>query len=304
VKALLRRTDVVKVRATLHRGAPTVPADRVEYVRADLCTAEGCRLLLQGADCAIMAAANTAGAMGSTKRPWEQVTPNLVMYATFLQEASRTSLARLVMVGSASLYQPFDGFIREDQLDLNQDPPDAHYGIGWVTRCTEKLCRFWHTHSTVKMALVRAGNVYGPCARFDPQTSNFIPAIVRKAVDRMDPFEVWGSPRVARDVIYVDDFAGAIMALLDFEGLTFDVFNISSGVATTVGEVVDSALKWAGHSPQSVRYGTDGPTTVSFRGLDCAKAREVLSWTPAYPMTEGIKATVEWWKENKESWTR
>jgi nucleoside-diphosphate-sugar epimerase len=42
------------------------------------------------------------------------------------------------------------------------------------------------------------------------ERSNFIPALIRKAVARERPFEVWGSPGVVRDVIYAEDFADAM----------------------------------------------------------------------------------------------
>ncbi len=66
----------------------------------------------------------------------------------------------------------------------------------------------------MEIVLVRAANVFGPYARFDPSTSNFLPALIRKAVERLDPFPVWGSPDVVRDVIYSADFASDCVGLL------------------------------------------------------------------------------------------
>jgi GDP-L-fucose synthase len=251
-----------------------------------------------------MAAAHTSGAGISSSQPWELVNANLIMNATLLQAAAEAGIRRLVLVGSATLYQLFDGYISEDQLDLNQDPPDAYMGVGWVTRYIEKLCAFWHKQSDMDIVMVRASNIFGSYAQFDPKTSNFIPALIRKAVDRMDPFEVWGNPQVTRDVIYSDDFARAVVLMLEREDIQFDVFNIATGIKTTVGEVVEWVLKSAGHVPSRISYNDQLPKTAPFRALDCSKAQTILGWKPEVSVEQGIKQTVQWWQQNRDCWNR
>lgn len=304
LKCLLEHDKSVTILAGCNSTEPFLHDERIEYAHMDLTSLDASRTALAGCDYAVMAAATTFGAGGLTSRPWQQVNDNLFMNATFLQAVAEARIKRLVLVGSASLYQDFEGYIREDQLDLNQDPPEAYMGIGWVTRAIEKLCTFWHRQSGVDIVMVRASNIFGPFSRFNPQTSNFIPALIRKAVDGMDPFEVWGSPQVTRDVIYADDFARAVVMLLERENIRFDVFNIGSGVKTTVGDVLGWALKAAGHDPSQIIYNDQRPTTIPFRALDCSKAREVLGWTPAYTVEQGIEQTLLWWKENKDRWTK
>lgn len=304
LKQLLIHAPSVSIRALSNQTEPFLINEHIEYVRADLTSPEECRRAVTGCDCAVMAAAKTSGAGVLTTQPWQQINANLFMNATLLQTLAEAGVKRLVMVGSASLYQNFEGYIREDQLDLNQDPPEAYMGVGWVTRYIEKLCAFWQRQSGLDIVMVRASNIFGPYSRFNPQTSNFIPALIRKAVDRLDPFEVWGSPDVTRDVIYADDFARAVVMLLEREDICFDVFNIGSGVITTVGDVLGWALKYAGHTPSRIVYNDERPSTIPFRALDCSKAHDVLGWTPEYTVEQGIENTVEWWKEYKDRWTK
>jgi GDP-L-fucose synthase len=226
------------------------------------------------------------------------------MNARMLEAFHSEGVERAVFIGSATLYQDFEGFIKEDELDLNQDPHSSYLGIGWVARYLEKLCRFWHEQAGMEFVLVRAANIFGPFAKFDPAVSNFIPAIIRKAVDGMDPFEVWGSPDVIRDVIYSGDFAEAVVTMLDSDAVKFDVFNVGSGVKTTVGEVVEWALKHAGFKPSEIIYNTNKPTTIKFRALDCSKVRDVFGWQPEHTIEEGIRKTAAWWRENKNRWEK
>jgi GDP-L-fucose synthase len=176
-------------------------------------------------------------------------------------------------------------------------------GIGWVIRFVEKLCKFWHHHG-MEIIIVRAANIFGPYANFDPVTSNFIPALIRKAVDRMDPFEVWGSPEIVRDVLFVDDLARAVLMMLDNPNITFDTFNIGSGIKTTVDDIVNWALKYSGYNPSKIVYNNKKPMTVPFRVLDCSKAKTVLGWKPEITIEDGMRKTVSWWTQNRNRWDK
>jgi len=71
-----------------------------------------------------------------------------------------------------------------------------------------------------------------------------------------------------------------------------------------VGEVAELALRAAGHAPAKIVYDSASPTTVAHRMLDCAKARDLLGWTPETTPAEGIRRTVAWWRDNKDTWQR
>ncbi len=305
IETILAGSPTLRIRAAYHQRQPLTPGnDRLEYVQGDLRSAEDCRRMVRGCDCAVLAAATTGGSAALSSRPWSQVNDNLLINAQLLEAMHQEKVRRVVYISSATTYQPFEGQIREDDLDLNQDPHPAHFGIGWVIRFTEKLCRFWHQSTGMEIVMLRASNIFGPYARFNPETSNFIPALIRKAVDRMDPFEVWGSPDVTRDVLYSEDFAQAVVAALGNAQVKFDVFNVGSGETTTVANVVDWTLSAADHRPTRVLYTQDSPTTVPYRALDCTKARQTLGWKPRYSVEEGIAKTTQWWIRNRDWWTK
>jgi len=277
---------------------------RVEYIHADLTNPRDCARIVAGCDCAVLAAAHTGGARQAQDRPWEQVTNNLVMDACLLEALGRAGVRRAVYVSTGSAYQDFDGPIREEQMDWNTDPPSAHFGVGWAKRAAEKLCRFWHDACGMDVIIARLANVYGPNARFDPDTSHFVAALVRKAVAGDDPFAVWGSPDVGRDILYADDFGSAVVAMLEATDVKFDVFNVGSGELITVDQVARLALHAAGHKPAKIVYDSASPKTIARRVLDCSKARTILGWHPAVDPAEGIRRTVDWWRTNKDTWQR
>jgi len=280
-------------------------ADRqVEWVEADLRRQDDCRRAVAGCDAAVMAAANTAGSRGMAAEPWRAMNDNAIMNTQMLEACHDEGVQRVVFVSSATVYQEFDGAIQEHQLDLNRDPHPAYLGVAWGMRFAEKLCQFWHEKTGMETLVVRSANIYGPRAAFDPERSNVIPALVRKAVDRVNPFEVWGSPDVVRDVIYAGDFASAIVALLAADHIKHDAFNLGSGVGVAVGEIARYALEAAGHRPQAVQWIGDAPTTIRQRILDCSKLRNAVDWCPTFSAQDGIRKTTEWWIENRDTWTK
>jgi len=131
-----------------------------------------------------------------------------------------------------------------------------------------------------------------------------VPALIRKAVERMDPLELWGSPDVVRDVIYANDFASAVVALLAADAVKHDTFNVGTGVGVTVGEIMQHALDAAGHQPNEIKRVGDAPATIQTRLLDCSKIRDAIGWQPEFTAAEGICKTTQWWIENQETWTR
>ena len=293
----------LELRGTSFSAAPDSPVDGCEYVRADLTKREDCLRAAEGCGAAVLMAAVTGGAKSAKDAPFRQTTDNLVMDAQLLQALYEQGVKKVVYVSTVTVYQEFEGTIAEDDLDLNRDPHGAYFGVGWAKRSAEKLCQFWRENMGMDVKVLRAANIYGPRAPFDPDRSNFVPALIRKAADRMDPFEVWGSPDVTRDIIFSEDFARAVLAVLTSE-TSSDTFNVASGETVTVGEVVRHALKAAGHVPDEIRYIGDAPQTIRHRSLDISRIQAETGWKPRVSPEEGILLTSQWWDANKETWKK
>jgi len=304
VDALLRRRPRRRVRASYRTTAPAVVDERVEHVALDLSDTSALRAALTGCDAAVLAASESGGIGMLAREPWRQVRPNLVLAATWLEALHDTGVRRAVFVGSATCYQPFDGAIREDELDWNQDPSPEAFGIGWVMRAAEKLCEFWSQSTGLEVVRVRAANIYGPRARFDPARSNFIPALIRKAAEGLDPFEVWGPPDVTRDIIYSRDFGEAVARLLDTPGIGGQVFNVGSGRSVSVGDVVNAVLRAARHEEARVVYSAAGPASSRSRVLNTDRLTQTLQWQPPTSLDDGVEQTLRWWLEHRSTWPR
>jgi GDP-L-fucose synthase len=303
VRRLLAMLPQIAIRV-VHRSNTGlfVRHPQVEYCRADLRNAADCRRACEGAGLAVASAAVTGGAAAQTTAPWLQFTDNGVLALQLLQSFHDAGVRRFAFLSSATVYQAAAGPLAEDDLDLNLDPPDAYLGVGWAMRLAEKACLFWHRKGGLEAVVCRLSNVFGPGAKFDPATSNVIPALIRKAVGRDDPFVVWGAPDTLRDVIYADDAADAVISLL-LEGGGFQAVNVGTGEPVSVGRLVTEILASAGHTPRRQEWRSDGPTTIAARYLDISRLA-ATGFRPAVGLFDGIARTVAWWRENKETWSR
>lgn len=304
VRHILENCPKTRIRASFHNTNNNFVNDhRIEYICGDLRSQDYCSKAAKDCDCIIMAAANTSGSNILVNYPWEQINDNVIMNTQMLRAFSSESIKKIIYISSSTVYQSFDGSIKEYQLDLSRDPYPSYFGIGWSMRFIEKLCEFYHKRHGTDIVIARASNIYGPYAKFDPEVSNFIPAIIRKAVDKKDPFEIWGQPDVTRDVLYAEDFARAIVTIMNNEDIKFNTFNIGYGTGITVDNIVNMILKYTGHNP-SIIYDKNKPTTIKSRILDCTKAKDILGWIPKYTIEEGIGNTIDWWFENKNWWKK
>ena len=301
IRKMLDEHPSVKIVATVYRTEPAIDDNRIEYIKADLTVPEDCMKVSAGCDGAIMAA---NFAQFTRTHPWEHMEKNLMMNQNMLGAFKRSNVKRIVFISSATVYQFLEGHIEENQIDFNEDPHGSFWGYGWAMRLIEKLCEFLHRQYGRDIIIARAANIFGPYDKFNPDYSNFIPALIKKAVDRIKPYEVWGSPDVIRDVIYVGDFADAIVKMMNNNQLKFESFNLGSSVETKISDVVQWVLKYSGYEDAKVQYSQDKPTSIAFRSLNSQKARCLLHWQPEYTIEQGVANTVKWWIENKDTWTK
>lgn len=303
IRRLLQRHPAMRVRGTYHQLPPEWKHDRVEWIAADLQQRNDCIRAVARCGAIVLSAASTGGAAAAASEPFRQMTDNIVMDSYLMEAAHSADVRRFVYLSSATVYQEFFGHIREDQLDFNAEPHVTYLGVGWAKRAAEKFCRFWHEKYGHEIVILRCANVYGPRAKFSPATSNFVPALIRKAVDQLDPFEVWGSADVERDIVFIEDVAVAVDIALH-AAIDFEIFNLGTGKLVTVGQVVQYALDAAGHRPKTIVYRQDRPNTIRRRALDCGKICEQLRWTPLVDPAEGIRRTTAWWIANRAIWAR
>jgi len=134
-------------------------------------------------------------------------------------------------------------------------------------------------------------NVYGP--RQDPHGEAGVVALFGSAMISGRPTTIYGDGSATRDYVYVDDVVTAFLCAAEAPLTTAGIFNIGTGVQTTVTELHQLIAEAVGVSrPPDHAEARTGEVHAS--ALDPTLAGRVLGWKPDTDLTEGIKRTVAW----------
>ena len=299
---LLLRTlaEGAQVRATVHRKTPVIDDPRIKYVQCDLTKGEDCRRAVEGMQYVFLCAANTSGAAMIAATPMIHVTPNILINSQMLEAAYAANVEKFIWLGSTVAYPMSKRPMREEQL-LEGEPFEKYYYAGWTKRFTEILCRMYGEKLSRPMTTIvlRPTNVYGPRDDFRFETSHVIPALIRKSVERWNPIEVWGDGSEVRDAIYVDDMVEAmVQAAVKLEHYT--ALNIGLGAGHSVRELLTMILELDGYADAKIKFDPSKPTMIPIRLVDTAKAKQLLGFRARTAIREGLRKTLEWYRQHPE----
>jgi len=286
------------VRATIHTKAPVIHDERVQYVECDLINMEDCMKVVSDIDYVFMCAANTSGAAVIAATPLVHVTPNIVMNSQMLEAAYFAKVKKFVWLSSNAAYPPSgDRPVKEEEM-FNGDPYETYFGVAWMKRYTEILCRMYSEKLKKPMPTVvlRPSNIYGPYDDFEFETSHVMAALIRRAVERHDPFEVWGTGDDVRDWIYIDDFIDAMMLAVEKVD-SYNPINIGLGKGYSIKQALQIMLEVDGYTDANIKFNSSKPSMIPIRLIDTAKAETILGFKARTELREGIRKTIEWYRK-------
>jgi CDP-glucose 4,6-dehydratase len=159
---------------------------------------------------------------------------------------------------------------------------------------------YWHSYG-LPVAVTRFANIYGGG---DLNFSRLIPEAVTAAIDGRAPvIRSDGSP--VRDFLYVEDAVGAYLAIadsLDRDEVRGEAFNAGGERPYSVGEVVELIAKLSGSGVEPDIRGTGNPDgEIDRQYVDATKIRERVGWTPQVSLEEGLRQTIEWYREHPDA---
>jgi UDP-glucose 4-epimerase len=141
-------------------------------------------------------------------------------------------------------------------------------------------------------SVIRYPNVYGP--RQDPNGEAGVVAIFIGQMLAGRPVTINGSGEQVRDFVYVGDCAKANLAML--ENGSGGVYNLGYGIGTSVNQIFDGLKAIIGY-PQDAHHGPAKAGETFRIYLDASRARTELDWEPSVDLQEGLRRTVEYFKQ-------
>lgn len=270
-------------------------------------------ILYRKQDIVFWTAAKVGGAKSIREDPMGLVHYNLELAARNVQAAVNAGVERFCYVSSSYVYPEMDTPNIEKDTD-HLDVPLQHYGLGWIKRFIEKLCKAHQLTSKTRFALVRPTAIYGPHDNFDLETCHVVPALIRKVAEGQNPLEVWGDGSEERQFCYVDDLVQGLLLATEHYAVA-DSVNIAPSQVSCINDVWkalfalqglvhdswDSSNVLSGWSVsadrlRTVKYLGDKPKVISRRVVNTDKCKSLLGYECKTDLKTGLANTLEWYK--------
>jgi GDP-L-fucose synthase len=252
------------------------------------------------ADYVIHAAAVVGGIGANREHPGGFFYANAVMGIHMIHEAWRAGIRKLVIVGTVCSYPKYTEvpFREEDLWSGYPEETNAPYGLAKKMLLVQ--AQAYREEYGFDSAFVIPTNLYGPGDNFDYDTSHVIPAIIRKCVEAqeagLDEVVLWGTGEPTREFLYVDDAAeGIVLALQHLERT--EPVNLGSATEISISDLAERIAQATGFKGRFV-WDPSKPDGQPRRAVDGSKAQRLLGWSARMDIEEGLRRTVEWFREH------
>lgn len=270
---------------------------RVRIMQGDILKKRSIRQAVHESSIIIhMAAATHAGK--SISQALSTITTNVIGTTMLLEAAEKYPVDRIIIYSSSEVYgNQIEGIPMDEDHPLTPVTPYAASKVA-----TDRIAHSFFLSKKLPIVIVRPFNAYGP--RQHPE--KMIPLFITKLL-RDKPIFLNHGGKQKRDWVHIEDHARAVETIIKapIEKVSGSVFNIGTGKATSVAEVARLILKVLKKNEkkylqisQSALPETSGNVGISKR------LKKTLGWESKKSLEEGIKETVEWYKDNESWWSK
>jgi nucleoside-diphosphate-sugar epimerase len=218
----------------------------------------------------------------------KMVQTNVAGTTNLVEACLKVGFEAFINTGSSSEY----GFKDHAPSEKECLEPNSHYAV--TKASTTLFCRYTGQFENVHLVTLRLYSVFGPYE----EPTRLIPTLILRGLRGELPSLV--NPNVVHDFIYIDDVIEAYILAASVSGQEPGaIYNVGTGVQTSMGEVVKTAQ-------QVLKFGVE-PNWGSMPNrhwdirvwaADNKKIREELGWYPKYNFGQGFQLMLNWFHNN------
>jgi GDP-L-fucose synthase len=266
----------------------------------DLRVDQAARAMVDGAEIVIHLAARVGGIGFNRRNPAPLAYDNLVMGCNVFEQGRLAETGKLVAACSVCAYPKFvDVPFSEDDI-WNGYPEESNAPYGLAKRMLIVLSDAYRRQHGFSSVVPVIANLYGPHDNFDLEDSHVIAAMVRKFVEATERGDhevvLWGTGNPTREFLYVDDAARALLLMAERYDSS-DPVNIGTGQETSIRELAQAIAAATGFQGE-IAWDTSRPDGQPRRALDVSRAQREFGFRAEIPLEEGIRRTVEYYREH------
>jgi GDP-L-fucose synthase len=279
-----------------------VDADQLYIPRSrdlDLRKWENCVEAVKGRDIVIHLAAKVGGIGFNQKYPAELFYDNAIMGIQIIEAARREGVDKTVILGTVCAYPKFTPVPFREQDLWNGYPEETNAPYGLAKKMLLVQAQAYRQQYGFNAIYLLPVNLYGPLDHFDPERSHVIPALIKKFIEavreKQPVVEVWGTGSASREFLYVDDAARAVVLAAERYNKPEPV-NIGAGREISIKDLIRMVQKYTGYTGE-IHWDTSKPDGQPRRCLVTSRAKEEFGFEAKVPFEEGLKRTIEWYRQ-------
>lgn len=279
----LAQNSLFQLSASYRFKSPTSNS-LAKWSQLDLASNENLDAFLNGLD-AVIYLAHTGGP--HDVKNWEEdrsqnLQPIENLFSA-LRKQTRTKPIKMIyfssggaLYGKSSSHTPWK----------ESDHPQAVSSYGKLKKMAEDLFEKAAQEGLCECICLRVSNPYGN--HFEHSKKQGIIDVAISKIKSDEPFTLYGSKDFVRDFIHMDDLMIAVELCLK-HSTRFEVFNIGSGIGSSIGSILESVQNTFGKSLKiEVVPMSAGVVPVEWSVLDISKAKKILNWSPKIALSEGL----------------
>jgi dTDP-glucose 4,6-dehydratase len=208
----------------------------------------------------------------------------------------RDRVERFIHISTSEVYGTAGKKVMDEDHPLMPMSPYASAKAG----ADRLVYSYWATYE-LPAVIIRPFNNYGPYQHLEKVVPRFITSCILN-----EPIRIHGDGSASRDYIFVSDVCEALDKVLhaDIKKVRGEVFNVASGAHRSILSIAKDVVAIMGKDESLITFAGDRPGQVFRHTGGIKKISNALGWKPAVGWEDGLKQTIEWYKDNREWWEK
>jgi UDP-glucose 4-epimerase len=309
VRRLVRDGYAVRIYDNYSSGLVERIADvrnSVEIIRGNILDVKTLTRAMKGADIVSHHAAQLE-ITSALKNPYFDLTTNTTGTLNVLEACVKNKVKKLINASSACVYGQTDG---TPSVEDGQTNPNWAYGISKLAG--EKYCSIYSGSYNLPVVSFRYAIIYGP----DEWYGRVMTICIKRAIEGK-PLIIFGNGRQTRDFTHVNEVIEANMKAIGKHRHGHEIFNVSTGVGTSITQLAVLISKISGKHPEIIydKKVAEGevsrfihrvriPNELNHLVLSPAKLKRIWNVRPLISLTEGVKQQMKWVENHTHRWKK
>ena len=260
-----------------------------QFIEGDIRNFDLVKRAVEGVD-AVFHEAALVSVTRSVENPLLSNEVNITGTVNLLKACVDAHIKRFIYASSCAVYGDTETLPNHENL---APKPLSPYAVEKLA--AEKYAKVFHNVYGIETVSLRYFNVYGPRQKHGPY-SGVISIFINRLLENKPPI-ICGDGEQTRDFINVKDVVEANMLALSKRKAVGEVFNISTGEATTINKLTETIQKIMDKTSLKPVHAEPRPGDIKHSYGDITKARRNLEYEPKVQLEKGLSELVKWYSK-------